>query len=163
MGSNSRLFLCYRDVPSLRRPCPPPTGWYYISQILATMTLLRLPRNVPLGSAFSNVGGRCSWWHHFLWKTTPLPCLPTLWMAEIKKKKCAKSEWHNEKREKKRKKLTSCDIQKNRGKKKTNSTKQLNGTKHNVLPLPNKRWLGYGPLQNNSVTLPGSGSAANSM
>lgn len=65
--------------------------------------------------------------------------------------------------EKKRKKLTSCDIQKNRGKKKTNSTKQLNGTKHNVLPLPNKRWLGYGPLQNNSVTLPGSGSAANSM
>lgn len=31
--------------------------------------------------------------------------------------------------------------------KKTNITKQLNGTKHNVLPPPNKSWLGCGPCR----------------
>lgn len=39
-------------------------------------------------------------------------------------------------------KLTSCDSQKN-GK---TIIKQPNGTKHNVVPLPNKKsWLGYEP------------------
>lgn len=71
-------------------------------------------------------------------KNNTSTCRLTLWMAE----KCAKSEWHNGK---KKNNVTSCDTQKNREKKKI--IKQLNGTKHNVLPLPNKSWLGYGPCR----------------
>lgn len=60
----------------------------------------------------------------------------TLWMAD---KICQVSvtQWA-------RKKLTSCDTQKSR---KKNIIKQLNGTEHNVLPPPNKSWLGYRPCR----------------
>lgn len=78
-------------------------------------------------------GRQCSTWHHFLWKTTPVH----VHYEWLRKNVPGQSDTVKEK-------LTSCDTQKNR---KTNIIKQLKGTKHNVLPLPNKSWLGYGPCR----------------
>lgn len=95
---------------------------------------LWLPCNLPLGVYLAM-------WAVML-MVTSLPvknntsiCPLTLWMAEenVPSQSDTKTE-----------KLTSCDMQTNR---KTNIKKQLNGTKHNVLPLPNKSWLGYGPCR----------------
>lgn len=68
-------------------------------------------------------------------KNNTSTCLLQRWMAE--KNVPSQNDTMTEK-------LTSCDTQKN---KKTNITKQLNGTKHNVLPPPNKSWLGCGPCR----------------
>lgn len=54
---------------------------------------------------------------------------------------------------------TRCD---EHGDGKTNSEEQLNGSTHDVLPGMNARWLGEESAQNDSVTLPGCSSAANS-
>ncbi len=87
-----------------------------------------------LGSVYSNVGGNvhgditsCEKQHQYMSTDT---------MNGWEKCQVRVTWW--------KKKLTSCDNQKNR---KKNIIEQLNGTKHNVLPLPNKSWLGYGPCR----------------
>lgn len=94
---------------------------------------LWLPCNMPLGVYLA------MWAAMFIVTSLPVKNTSTypmtLWMAETSvpsQRDTMKEKW------------TSCDTRKNE---KTNIIKQLNGTKHNVLPSPNKSWLGYGPCR----------------
>lgn len=119
---------------SLLSSVPAPSGWYYISQILLTMTLYGCHATCPWECIWQ------MWVAVFVVTSLPVKnntssCPLQRWMAE--RNVPSQNDTMTEK-------LTSCDTQKNR---KTNITKQLNGTKHNVLPPPNKSWLGCEPCR----------------
>ncbi len=134
-AGNSRFFRLHRaKETSLLSAVPAPSPLIlHFTNPLDNDTLW-LPCNMPLGVYLA------MWAAMFMVMSLPVKsntsaCSMPPWMAE--KNVPSQNDTMKEK-------LTSCDTQKNR---KTNITKQLNGTKHNVLPLPNKSWLGCGPCR----------------